>query len=333
MDKILQYLRLKEWMSSKIIFMTGIFLFIQYGSESMSENTIANVATYFIFASMFMASSYVANDFSDIKVDKKAGKKKLIAELPRWAILLSFVVMFLIGNMPIMLVTKHKVACALLIVVIYFLGLAYSGMGLRFKEKGVWGLLECSLAQRCMPLLLIPCLIEMDLSAWCFLIGWLIISFLDGLRYILIHQSIDLQNDLRTGVQTFVSTKRMNYRNSIIVFFWVETLLVCMLMVPFWLKDTLAMLLVTGLYFACEYCIYQVLNVYAKKDWFLTFDSVPLEAFFNIVFPTFVGLCLVKTNGWFFLLYSLMVLLICREDLMIKFNLVKVYVQSKLKRG
>lgn len=333
MKRVLLYLRLNEWMSSKIVFMLGILLFFLYINGKTVGNFMLVILAYFLYTSMFMATSYVANDFSDIEIDKKTGKKKVIAELPKWQIWASFVALFLIGNVPVMLLTKHKIACAVIILITYFLGLAYSGLGLRFKEKGVWGLVECSLAQRCMPLLLIPCLIEINLSGWWFLAGWMIVSFLDGLRYILIHQTIDLQNDLKTGVQTYVAEKRKNFRNVIAVFLGLEIGFLCVVMISFWEKDLIGMILMTGIYVACEYCIYQVLNVYAKKDWLVTFDSVPLEAFLNFVFPFFVGVCLSRTHSLFYLVYCLIIVLICWDQMKIKLNLVKVFVQSKLKRG
>lgn len=333
MKKVLLYLRLNEWMASKIVFMIGILLFFLYTNGKPVGNPILVIVAYFLYTSMFMASSYVANDFSDIEIDKKTGKQKVIAELPRWMIWASFAAMFLIGNVPVMLLAKHKLTCTAVIAVTYYLGLAYSGLGLRFKEKGIWGLLECSLAQRCMPLLMIPLLVELNVTGRWSLAGWMIVSFLDGLRYILIHQTIDLQNDLKTGVQTYVSEKRSNFRNSIAVFLALETGLLCVVMGSFWKKDLIGLILTAGIYFACEYCIYQVLNVYAKKDWLVTFDSVPLEAFLNFVFPFFVGLCLCRTHSIFYLVYCLIIVFICWEPMKIKLDLVKVYVQSKLKRG
>ena len=333
MKRVLLYLRLNEWLSSKIVFMSGILLFFLYINGEPVGNPVPIIAAYFLYTSMFMATSYVANDFSDIQIDKKSGKKKVIAEMPQWQIWSSFVLMFLIGNVPVMLLAKHKVSCAALILITYYLGLAYSGLGLRFKEKGVWGLVECSWAQRCMPLLLIPCLMEMDPTGWWYLTGWMIVSFLDGLRYILIHQTIDLHNDLKTGVQTYVTEKRKNYRNVIAFFLSLEIGLLCVVMIAFWEKALVGMLLMAGIYFACEYCIYQVLNVYAKKDWLVTFDSVPLEAFLNFVFPFFVGLCLCRTHSVFYLVYCLIIVFICWDPMKIKLDLVKVFVQSKLKRG
>ena len=152
MKKVIAYLRMEEWLSSKVTMMLGILMYFLYLSNSSAKKSLIDVLTYFLFLGMFLAISYIANDYSDIEVDKKAGKKKDIATMEKWQIWLSLIFLFLIGNIPLVLYCENKITVVILVLFNYVMGLAYSTHGIRFKEKGVWGLIECSIAQRCLPL-------------------------------------------------------------------------------------------------------------------------------------------------------------------------------------
>lgn len=332
MSKIMSFLRVKEWLTSKVTLMVGILLFFSYVNKTSLGSTLREAVVYFFFVSMFLAFSYVSNDFSDIEIDKKAGKKKVIAGMPQWLVFLSLFLMMLVGNIPIVLISNKRILCVIVIVLTYFLGLAYSTLGIRFKEKGIWGLIECSFAQRCMPLLMIAFLESMKGLSKVYLVGWLVVSFLDGLRYILIHQILDMDNDIKSGVKTFVTTKKNNYKKIIILFLVLEVLIVTGLMIQMWIENAIIMGIVYVFYILFEFCIYMVLNVYAKKDWFVTFDSVPLEAFLNVVFPVIIGFFMVQYLGWPMLIYSIVVLIICFRSLKIKIDLATIFIKSKIRK-
>ena len=99
--------------------------------------------------------------------------------------------------------------------------------------------------------------------------------FLDGLRYILIHQYIDRENDRATGIHTFVSDSRVNIRKGILCLCILEAVCCILLLIP--LLPEYAAVVIAGLLFnlLLEFCIWQVLNVYAGKDWLVSYDSVP----------------------------------------------------------
>ena len=75
MKKVMSYLRLDEWMSSKVTMMLGIqAYFICINREDITAAAM-ELIVYFLFLSMFLALSYVSNDFSDLEADRMAGKK------------------------------------------------------------------------------------------------------------------------------------------------------------------------------------------------------------------------------------------------------------------
>ena len=81
MKKIASYLRIREWLDSKVTFMMGILLFFYFCiGERFETITVVKTVAYFLYVSMFLAISYVANDFADMEIDKKSGKVKIIAK-------------------------------------------------------------------------------------------------------------------------------------------------------------------------------------------------------------------------------------------------------------
>ena len=86
MKTLIRYLRADEWMSSKVTMMLGTAAYFLCINGRDMLTACRELAVYFLFLAMFLAISYVSNDFSDLEIDKKAGKKKVIAQLPRWVI-------------------------------------------------------------------------------------------------------------------------------------------------------------------------------------------------------------------------------------------------------
>ena len=332
MKRMFKYLRVEEWLTSKVTLMLGIQLLMLFMEGENYINAIKQLAVFFMYAAMFLAFSYVSNDLSDIEVDRMAGKKKVIAGLPRSVVYISLSAFFIIGNIGVILLSNRKVLCLILIILTYFFGVSYSALGIRFKEKGVWGLLECSFAQRCMPLFMILCLRSFGRASLLVFAGWMCISFFDGLRYILIHQYIDLENDMKSGVATFISEAGKNYRGAIISLFVAEIVLTILTLYPLWRNEALLLLTVLALYVFFEYTCYVVLDRYAGKDWFVTFDSVPLEAFYNIVFPILTGVCFAKKAGLVMVIYCIIIIVICLRSMIEKAKITRVYVNSKIKR-
>lgn len=329
MKNVISYLRIKEWLDSKVTFMIGILLLFYFCIDARIDEVLIKAVAYLLYVSMFLAISYVANDFADMEIDKKAGKKKVIANMPKWLIWFSLIVMAVIGNVLVLICTENKLLCVALIILTYFLGLAYSTLGIRFKERGIWGLIECSFAQRCMPLFMILVLVELDIPLIVLLLGWIVLSFINGLRYIIIHQVNDLENDVATGVNTYVTKKRQNYRKRIVVMLITEIVITCVLLSPLWVNKTILTIIFILINLGLEYCIYIVIQKYAKKDIFLTYDSVPMEAFYNALFPILAGLCMTSLDvRWAVVL--LPVIAICFKPFLVKCKIAVVYIESRI---
>lgn len=325
--KVTEFLRIDEWMTSKVTMMLGILsTFLLQNGESVQEIYL-NLGVYFCFLTAFLASSYVVNDISDIEVDKKAGKAKVVAQMPLWLAISIVVLLIVAGSFPIIFFSEHKIQLLILVVIIFLFGFAYSLPGIRFKERGIWGLIECAFAQRCLPLLIILYLVKLDVLQLLLLSGWFVISFCDGLRYILIHQIVDIKNDLNSGVKTFVSEGFKNYRNMSAGLFYAEAFLCAIVGIPILLKNLILYVVILICYVYLEFCIHKILNVYVKKDWFTTFDSVPLEAYLSLVMPMVIGLCMLSISLWL-IPYCAVLLAICIKPMSVKIKIAKIYLEN-----
>lgn len=332
MDKIAKYLRIEEWMSSKVTMMLGAAIYFTCINQTDIVNACKQLAVYFLFLSMFLAFSYVLNDFVDMEIDKRAEKKKIIAELPRWEVWMSFFLMAVVGICPIMIYTDQKIMCGILVFLTVLSGAAYSLPGIHFKERGLVGLVECAFAQRCMPLTLLLLFFEPDRYHILLWTVWMVLSFADGLRYILIHQYIDKENDRKTGVHTYVSDHQVNIKKGLRLLFAIVILGCTLLILPLLPEHRIAVLTGVALNILLEFCIYEVLNVFAKGDWLVSFDSVPMEAFLNILMPVLFGVCMMKINAWAFV-FSLFILACCFHTLKIKVRIAMIYVRARLGRS
>ena len=276
------YLRIAEWIDSKVPLLLGVFVYFVFLEGASIASYPAELTAFFIYISCFLGSNYIVNDLSDIEADKIAGKQKIIAELPKSIVWLSIVLLLAIGNIPILLLAQSRAACLAVIAMTYVLGFSYSAPGIRFKERGAAGLVECALAQRCMPICVIPLMIEVQ--TWAFALV-LFISFLDGTRYILLHQLQDRVNDLRSGIATYATSKAGNIRFLIKICIVLEIIGCCAASVPIAFASPAVVVIGVFLQLFVEYCSYKVLVSYAGKDYITIFDSVPLDFFYNLVFP------------------------------------------------
>ena len=296
LSNVFKYLRTDDWLDSKVPFMISVAVFSYlYNESNMSYlETYAALGSYFLYVSMFLAFSYVINDFADMEIDKKAGKQKVMFKLPKTVVVLSMIMIVLTGILPMLFIVQEKIAFLAYTLFLYVTGAAYSVHWLlRFKERGLIGLIECSVAQRCLPL--IP-LIFLFTVNWIFFAIFIILSFINGLRYILIHQAVDYENDIKTGVKTFVTEGHNKYRTAIITAFVMEGVLFTGVLIKL-CSEHVYVIVIMVIYCVFEKIIATVVTKYMNVDLFCTFLAVPLEALYNVLFPVMTALILTISSG------------------------------------
>ena len=328
MSRLLNYFRAVEWYDSKIPFMLSAYLFhvLLKGAWTVPD-IYACFLLYFLYLASFLAFSYLINDFSDMETDRKAGKIKVIFGVDRRITAAILAALPIIGTVPLWSYLGFRSDFLLLTALIYFLGAAYSIQLFRFKEKGFAGLLECAIAQRCVPLLLVPFLVD---AKSVYFVLWILVSLLDGIRYLVIHQYMDKENDLKTGVRTFVNERRIDERRLLKRLFWAECAFFAAVFVRLSLISPLALLFLPA-YIVYEKIISIVVSDYMNADWFCSFLAVPLEDLFNVFLLMILSLYLTAADFRLIGLLFMGILLTLRCFLG-KSAFVKVYLLSKMKR-
>ena len=323
------FLRIREWADSKAPLLAGVFAYFIFLNDEPFDGHFAKFCAYLAFVSAFLALSYVVNDLSDLEADRIAGKQKIVADMPKSAVLAAMLAILITGNAPLIILAESKLMCIVAILFVYLFGFAYSVPGIRFKERGALGLVECSVAQRCMPMVVVPPL-EKSVP-WAFVLLFLL-SFFNGLRYILIHQLQDKDNDAKTGISTYAVAKPALYvRNLIRLCLLAEILGCCIAIAPIAIAHPVLATICLAVQILVEYSAYFVLVRCADKDWVATFDSVPLDFFYNAVFPVMTIIAIAP-----FSLYSAIALMLIAvlntSNARVKLGFVKISVELKATR-
>ncbi len=283
--------RVNEWYDSKIPMLTAATYYLLVRQHArFSYEALTMIGILILFYSVSMALGYIVNDYADMETDKLAGKKKLLHKFSKRTALLIVIGTVLTGCLPVLLYSPNW-QTALLLAFIYLFGVSYSVPPFRFKEKGVWGLIVSSTAQRCFPLLIIFALQPTEME-WVLLL-WMLLSFIDGLRYILVHQYIDLENDMISGVRTFTTGHQKMTMRLIPVVFLSEILLTGIILFPA-AAEHLWMLYVLAGYVVISVIRWQGVKAVFRQKPLYTYYQMPLEDLYNHYLPLMLSTALME---------------------------------------
>jgi 4-hydroxybenzoate polyprenyltransferase len=194
--KAIHLVRWHEWGDSKLpfIFIAWFIAAHKYSMTAMLPILFGVIG----FSSCFLAFGYLYNDWMDRVSDKRSGKNKIVHQMQsRWVgLILGGLVLLSLACLAPWL---NHLLILIQIMLSYLLAITYSGTCFRFKERGMLGLIVSSLAQRTLPASLIFGIFGVfDYSAMLFLI----LTFVIGLRWMIIHQIEDFERDTITQVRT-----------------------------------------------------------------------------------------------------------------------------------
>lgn len=218
-------IRWSEWFDSKLPFVVIAYFLLKlaYSEEDITAELALRVLA---FSALGLGFGYAYNDWTDVELDRKAGKKNSVAKLslPKVILLLGgLIVCSLLSLWP--LLGQSEVLGA--VVLAYALAVAYSSPTVRLKERGWLGLISSSIAQRCLPcwILFAACGRITELTAI-----YLMLMFVVGLRWMVTHQMEDYENDQIS--QTLTYARRVGYSKAqkwLPRFFLLELLLIACL--------------------------------------------------------------------------------------------------------
>ncbi|MFO1057561.1 MAG: cytochrome P450 [Dongiaceae bacterium] len=189
--------RWDEWYDSKLPVFLAALCYAGLVADSGGRALAVDMAWLLVLFGCYAAFGHIVNDYADREVDRLAGKARPIGDFGEPAAL-ALMIAPAAATMAIALWrfdrgTVALTAAALAVAALYSLPPA------RLKTRGVLGLVAATLAQRTAPLAIgIQALQGWDAGAAAIvLLGTCI-----GVRFILVHQALDWENDLRTGVET-----------------------------------------------------------------------------------------------------------------------------------
>lgn len=158
---------------------------------------------YTAAVSFLLIGGYTINAAADFAQDSLSGKSSIEPAPRRSHSLASGIAGVAIG-MLLMLKATHEVLPLAVAVGTIFLGVEYSLPPIRFKERGIWGVVIGALTQRPMMFLVWAAALDVWNGYALTLACWL---FSGGIAGMLGHQALDRDYDSTGGVRSFVLQK------------------------------------------------------------------------------------------------------------------------------
>jgi 1,4-dihydroxy-2-naphthoate octaprenyltransferase len=239
------------------------------------------------------------NDYSDKFVDSALGKPNAMNRLSNLQQILALAIALFVGLIAFIPFYQYKFADVFLFLC-YLSSILYSVHPFRLKEKGVCGLICASLAQWVFPALIVFGIFE---YFWLDTLILAILSFLIGLRWILIHQLIDRDKDIQAKVKTFAINMTPTKIYSLMQFLFVIELISMMGLVG-------VMVYTMSFKIFPPIVIYFIFWIYLSSFWkklgfrrvLISYDYAPLADFYFFWSPLWFSILLGCLNPQFFII-------------------------------
>lgn len=282
--------RWKEWYSSKIPFLFVAFFSLSHIESTPAEIGIPKLIFSLLFYCSYLAFGYLINDYSDRNIDKAAGKKKIIQDFSDLTILFLLLFLSLFSGFMAFLCFNNLTFAIVFLSVAYFFGIYYSMFPIRFKERGILGAAIASFTQRVIPILLFSDMFRNHTIEFILLI---MLFELIGIRWILVHQILDIENDRKFGVSTFTTEVGFCKANRLLRCFFFPLELVCLCIFLYMQIVSIPFLWVVPCIYGLVVLAKWVLWKGHGKPYMLeTFSRQPLEDFYYILWPLGLALLL-----------------------------------------
>lgn len=297
--KPLKLIRWDDWYDSKLplFFLAYYYLLLIYYEVQLES--LALLLPLGIFYVALASFGYMLNDYCDKFFDRVSGKENAMSRLTNWQQILALITALFIGLVAFVPFYQYKFAIVLLFLS-YLSSILYSAFPFRFKEKGIWGITCATLAQRVFPLLIVFAIFEHFQPDAIF---FALLSFLIGVRWMLIHQCLDRDKDIQANVQTFVSTKAPETTYNMMLFFFAIEIVSAVVLVgtiTYYTVSRFLPLLIA--YFLYELYLYPLWRKIGFKRMLSSYDFAPLADFYFFWLPLWMSILLGCLNPWFFII-------------------------------
>lgn len=199
----MEFTRFGSWLSTIESNLIASFLLLLL--EPFKQSNFVYLVFFIIIQFFLLAYTFIVNDFADKNIDIIAGKNKPIHKYSKQRVALILII-FAGSSLCLPLVFGNFLVKLTSIVALILLTF-YSVKPIRFKEKGILGIIIADGAQRSLLFLIFALFISARLFPTVFFFCWLfIIGFQDELG----HQLRDIKNDEKAGVRTLA--QRVGYK-------------------------------------------------------------------------------------------------------------------------
>jgi len=184
-------------------FLTIFYILLVNEMKASSYDLLWKILGLIASLGIYMVSGFLVNDYFDMAVDKIAGKAREIHHMPKGQVVGMILLIILLGHVVTFLtfLSIGQPLYALIYVIGYFLGIFYSAPPLRFKERGILGIMINALIEKALPVLLVVFFLQHFYLDALFL---LVLVSVWEIELILIHQYADYEEDLKAQVKTYV---------------------------------------------------------------------------------------------------------------------------------
>ena len=207
LGRLLEITRWRDWGATKLPFLIGLCFYQGLAYRLSGPDYVRGCLFFAAFAAVSSAYGYLVNDFGDVEIDRRQGKRNafLNVSLRRAT---AVIAALLLADVLLALPFSRRP---------WFLGLwgawlilstGYSLPPLRFKERGAVGVLVPALAQQTLPVGIAFAAFGSPAGPdlWAFM-GYTTIK---GLALILLHQRRDRAGDLKTRTATFATRRSIS---------------------------------------------------------------------------------------------------------------------------
>jgi 4-hydroxybenzoate polyprenyltransferase len=192
--------RWREWYATKLPFVWTASASAAAASTLSDRDVLQRTAAVILFTCLCGAFGHVANDHADRASDRAAGRHSPVSRLSpgkAWLLLTALAA----AALAALAATGSGAAGLFAGAATLALAAAYSLAPIRLKGRSAAGLWSAAAAQRTLPVLLAFAALG---HAGAEALAFAAVAQLAGLRWMLVHQIGDAENDRRAGIATYV---------------------------------------------------------------------------------------------------------------------------------
>ena len=238
-SRLTMILKMSGW---KVFFFADVHaylmavFYILLVTQTLGYDLLWKVLALIVSLGVYLIAQFHINDFYDMPTDKMAGRYREVHDMPKIQVVILILLVVLLSY-AVTLILIGQPLYTLIYTITYLVGLFYSAPPLRFKGRGIYGIISNILMEKDLPLLLIISFFQYFTVDAMFLLVLFSLWHLEG---ILTHQYVDYEVDLKAGVRTFVveigskkTLKILKFLQPIVAVLFILFCLIIMIQMPY----------------------------------------------------------------------------------------------------